>query len=211
MEARAVAWGVLGLVAAVGCAAATPEPRGGEPVATGSVSAPATSSSGAPVPRDRPFDHDELELEKTPFTADQIRDATAPGRTYTFRVELDGAPAVRRIIRFTAMTADGATVVTESADAEGRAPQADPPVQMTWEQLRQHAEFPRFAVRITEERVEVPAGAYDCLVYTVTAAEEKVTFAFAKTMPGPPVKMLIEKGGKIVRKQELLSYAPGKR
>lgn len=203
---------MLCLLAAAGCGAATPEPRGGEPVvAAGSVSAPAASSSGAPVPRDRPFDHDEMELEKTPFTADQIRDATAPGRTYTFRVELDGAPAVRRIIRFTAVTPEGATVVTESADAEGRAPQADAPVEMTWEELRQHAEFPRFAVRITEERVEVPAGAYDCIVYTVTAAEEKVTFAFAKAMPGPPVKMLIEKDGKIVRKQELIAYAPGKR
>lgn len=74
-----------------------------------------------------------------------------------------------------------------------------------------HAEFPRFAVRISEAKVEVPAGSFDCLVYTVTAAAEEVTFAFAKTTPRPLVKMIIEKGGQVVRKQELVAYAPGTR
>ena len=84
-------------------------------------------------------------------------------------------------------------------------------VDAVGKQLREHAEFPRFAVKISEAKVEVPAGTYECVVYTVTAAEEVVTFFFAKTLPGPPVKMVIEKGGKVVRKQELVACAPGKR
>lgn len=154
-------------------------------------------------------------VEKTPYTAEQIRAATRPGRTYTWAVQLADGPAVRRVIRFTAVDEERATFVAETADADGKNPKADPPEQATWEELRQHAEFPRMFVTVSEEKVEVPAGTFDCLVYTVKAAtrdgaEEKLTFWFATELPGPPVKLVVTRDGKLARSQVLSAYVPGR-
>lgn len=179
----------------------------------------AASSASRPVGDRALLDDDATRaalatMEKTPFTAAQIQAATRPGRTYTWAVERADGPPLRRVIRFTAVDAERATFVAETADADGKNPKTDPPEQATWEELRQHAEFPRLFVKVTEERLVVPAGTFDCLVYTVTAttregAAETLTFWFARELPGPPVKLTVMKDGKLARSQVLTSHVPG--
>src|SRR5688572_8004110 len=65
----------------------------------------------------------------TPYTAEQIRDATRPGRAYTWRVEESGKTAIERTIAFTVVDAEGAEITRDGVAK-----------RVTWEELRRHAE-----------------------------------------------------------------------
>jgi hypothetical protein len=52
----------------------------------------------------------EVEMAPTPFTADQIRSATRPGRTYRFRDETAGEPVRVREIVFRTADDEGAEI-----------------------------------------------------------------------------------------------------
>lgn len=136
----------------------------------------------------------------TPFTAAQIRDATKPGRTYRFRVEADGKPPGERVITFAKVDEAGAEVSTNGA----------PPERTTWEELRKHAEFPKPVVSTREEKITVPAGTFDCVVYVVQGVPGEVrTFYFAKTLPGAPVLFFTEKDGKRLMTSTLVEHRSG--
>jgi hypothetical protein len=136
----------------------------------------------------------------TPFSAEQIRDATRPGRAYTWRVEVSGKAAVERTVAFTRVDAEGAEITRDGVAQ-----------RVTWDELRKHAEFPRALVTTREETVTVPAGTYDCIVYVIAdpAAGETSTFYFAKAMPGAPVLFFSDKGGVRQLTNTLVRYAPG--
>lgn len=137
----------------------------------------------------------------TPYTAEQIRAATKAGRTYRYRVEASGKPPSERALTFASVDATGAELVTEG---EGKK-------RVTWEELRQHAEFPAAIVRTREERVTVPAGTFDCIAYVVLGEEgEASTFFFAKDLPGAPVQIFVNKDGRRVTTTKLVEHRPGK-
>ena len=148
----------------------------------------------------------------TPYTARQIREATSVGRRYEWRVETP-SQVVRRVVTFTRVSAEHAELQASVLDEQGAVLEASHSSQVTWEELRRHAEFPRSAVTIDEAKAEVPAGAFDCLRYTLTegsgAEAETSTFYFAKTMPGAPVLFFTEKGGQRVMTSTLVAYAGG--
>ena len=154
------------------------------------------------------------EFAPTPYTAEQIRLATKVGRTYDWRVEMPGKPVAHRVITFTRVAeADLDTTSTMVSD-DGATQLAPPKVtHATWEELRKHAEFPKSAVVIDEEKITVPAGSSDCLTYTVTegsGSEAEVTrFYFAKDMPGAPVMFTTDKGGVRVMTSTLVRYSDG--
>jgi hypothetical protein len=135
----------------------------------------------------------------TPYTAEQIRDATRPGRAYTWRVEESGKAAVERTIAFTLVDAEGAEITRDGVAK-----------RVTWEELRKHAEFPRALVTTREETVTVPAGTYDCVVYVVAdpAAGETSTLYFAKAMPGAPVLFFMERAGVRQMTNTLVRHSP---
>jgi hypothetical protein len=136
----------------------------------------------------------------TPYTAEQIRAATLPGRAYTWRVEMRGKPAVERTIVFTQVDAEGAEITSDGVAK-----------RVTWEELRRHAEFPRALVTTRQETVTVAAGTYDCIVYVIAgpAAAETSTFYFAKAMPGAPVLFFTDNSGVRQLTNELVHYVPG--
>lgn len=137
----------------------------------------------------------------TPYTAEQIRDATKPGRTYKFDVETAGSPKGQRVMTFTKVDAEGAELVTDGAA----------PKRVTWEELRRHAEFPAPVVSRRSEKVTVPAGTFDCIVYVVQGSPGEVqTFYFAKELPGAPVLFFTEKDSKRVMTSTLVEHKPGK-
>jgi hypothetical protein len=132
----------------------------------------------------------------TPFTADQIRDATQPGRTYCYRVEEDGKPTTVRIMTFESVSSEGAELRIKVESETGKALSEPPPKRVLWEDLRRHAQFPRARVTLREEKVTVPAGTFECKVYVVKGEEDLVTtFYFAHKLPGAPVLHYTEKAG----------------
>jgi len=137
----------------------------------------------------------------TPFTAEQIRGATKAGRTYRYKVEAADKPASERTVTFVSVDAEGATIATTG---EGNK-------RVTWEELRQHAEFPVPIVKTREESITTPAGKFDCIVYVVLGeGGEASTFYFAKTLPGAPVMFFIAKEGRRMMTSTLVEHRAGK-
>lgn len=135
-----------------------------------------------------------------PYTADQLRAATKPGRTYRYRVEAKGEPPSERTMTFASVDAGGADVAVTG----------EPKRRVTWEELRQHAEFPAALVRTREETLTVPAGTFDCIVYVVLGDHgEASTFFFAKDLPGAPVQFFTNKEGRRTTTSTLVEYRPG--
>lgn len=154
-----------------------------------------------------------IKLARTPYTAEQIRNATHVGRTYEWRVESAGKPSVRRIIQFVEVNEQSAKTVARVLDEKGRELERGQPQAVTWDELRKHAEFPEAQVTIAEQSVQVPAGKFDCWVYTVsegTGPEASTSrFFFAKNLPGAPVLFHTDKAGQRVMTSTLIAHKPG--
>ncbi len=188
----------------------------GSAPATGPTSPTAGAThTGIGVVAKRPADaQPEMEameaMEVAPYTAEQIRDATRAGRTYVFALEADGVPAKRRILRFLGADTSGALVESETSNPDGSQATSEPASHATWEELRDHAAFPRAMVTRSEAVAKTRIGELDCFVYTLKGKDgATTTFYFAKSMPGPPVLLSTERGGKVVEKSELVEYKSG--
>src|SRR5688572_11900462 len=106
------------------------------------------------------------QLAKSPFTAEEIRGATQPGRTYVWRIDAEGQTFVRRL-KFTEV--DDTKATTEAINlAEDGTPMGEAEVKRTtWPEFVSHASWPKDSTAITEEKITVGAGEYDCMLYTV--------------------------------------------
>lgn len=145
-----------------------------------------------------------------PYTVDQLREGCPAGRVIVFRMEMAGKPAVRRAMRFVAVTPEGADVETTVVDDTGAPLKAPSREHASWEELRKHGAFPQDRTTIAEDTVTTPAGTFACSVYTVRGEGDEVKrFWFAKTMPGPPVLFFTEKGGARAMTSTLVAADPG--
>ena len=145
----------------------------------------------------------------TPYTADEIRKACPEGRTDVFRVE-DFGPVKLKTQKFGAGDEEGTTIEIAITKEDGT-PLGSKTMTATWKELQSHASFPEKDTKITEETIEVPAGKFECWLYTLAQKDEEgetiTTRAFfAKKLPGPPVKMTTETGGKTIFAMTLLEH-----
>ena len=92
-------------------------------------------------------------MHSTPFTADQIRDATPSGRTYEYLVETAGAPKIVHVMRFEQVSLEGAELHVEMRDPLGKRLSSPPSRRILWEELRKQAEFPKERVAVSEKRI----------------------------------------------------------
>jgi hypothetical protein len=144
----------------------------------------------------------------TPYTAEQIRDANAPGTTLTFRIETTGADATFQTIRFLARGDGGARLETEQRSIDGASLGPADRSEATWDELRDHALFPPERTRRTDTTREGPTGRHAGWLYTVESefagAPAITRYWFAAARPGPPVHMEVEQDGEIVFMMELV-------
>jgi hypothetical protein len=140
-----------------------------------------------------------------PFTVYEIRAGCPLGRVIEYRIEKEGAPPRIERWAFTPLDPDTVSVTTTAYDADGN-PQGAPTTESAkWTALHEHARFPRSATRIYNESLTVSAGTFDVMRYVVTKPDEAgklatgdaATYWFARTLPGPPVKVEITKDGHV--------------
>ncbi len=166
----------------------------------------ATASATEPPPPDP-----DAGRAKTPYTKEQIRDATPEGRRMTFVMESPDKPPVQKRFRFLAVDDERATIITELLDQNGKTIGTPENASSTWEELRRHASFPIEATTIEEATAETPAGSFASWRYTVVEKTEegtKRTVAyFAKDLPGPPVDLTVETNGQLVMTMSLLDFS----
>jgi hypothetical protein len=117
-----------------------------------------------------------------------------------YRTEGKGKVAVTTI-KFLKCDEKGAEIEF-SVGPENAAPLQTNRKTSTWKELQAHGSFPEKDTKITEETIEIPAGKFDCWLYTVTrqtpdGKPAKISFHFAKSLAGPPVKMVQETDGKV--------------
>lgn len=163
-----------------------------------------TGCGGAATIDDRPV---EQPSSGPPFTAEKIRDATAEGRTYRFRVAGNDGRA-EQMIRFVDVDPDGATSETTVIGPDGAAVGEPRTRRLSWEDLERHAHFPPG----TTERntpCQTPAGQFDCVVYSVPDAEGTTLFYFARSLPGAPVRVAKKADGRELMVMELVEHRPG--
>jgi len=140
----------------------------------------------------------------TPYTADEIRRANAPGTIRVFRIEQAGVPATIQTVHFTGDDGVRATVETTLTDLQGKSLSKPIVAEETWEALRLHASFPTEATTSREATCEVGAGSFECTLYEVRADDQVSKFYFASNEAGPPVLLQVEVGGSLVMKMELM-------
>jgi hypothetical protein len=139
----------------------------------------------APLPPDehrmRP-DH-----SPTPFSAEQIREACAPGRVNVYLIEERDAEPVLLRWEFVAGDADSAEAVYQTVTEDGTAIGEAARSTSRWADLQAHASHPADTTEIVEGAVTVPAGTFECWRYAVRDGTILSTSWFAKDLPGPPV------------------------
>ncbi len=159
----------------------------------------------APAPQaaaPMPSAHDDV--APYPYTADQIR-AACHGRVVEYRMEAAGAPTTTQHWEFADVDAHTARITTTTFDADGK-PVGPPEIETsTWAELHEHARFPRDATTITSETITVPAGTFESARYVVTSGDVVKTLWFAHDLAGPPLKLVVTKGGHEVMSMTMLT------
>lgn len=119
-------------------------------------------------------------LLPTPFTADEIREATGTGKTIRMRMDAADGSVAFRVNRFREVDADGATL---DRWAEGT-PAEVSSNRVTWAELQGHAAFDAETTSVSTEVLRIPLGEVNCLRYDT----EDGVFWFSLAHPGMPVQ-----------------------
>ena len=165
------------------------------------LAAPVLAEANGPDPANRlNTDH-----APTPFSAEEIREASPSGHFAVFLVEAEGADSFRLVSEFTKVTAEMAEFRGWRESMEGVVIGELMTASATWAELQAHASFPENQTEISEGMVEVPAGSYACWIYSIKGEDGKLKeMAFAKKLPGPPVSMRILANGNVVYSMKLV-------
>jgi hypothetical protein len=149
-------------------------------------------------------------MSLAPFTATEVRDATRDGRTWVFRLDADGAPALWRRVVCLEVDDDGCRLAATLLDADGHA-LGEPHVRrVSWDDVVAESEMPADA-SVEDARLPAPDGELAARVYTSSEqapdGSTLVTRAwFADALPGAPVRYELERQGVIISRLVLEAH-----
>jgi hypothetical protein len=145
----------------------------------------------------------------TPYTAAEIRAHSGEGRINKWRMVSSKGEFIS-VQRFLGADARGAKIQSFLTRADGVQSGSGEDMSGTWEEFQSHASYPAEQTVITSDRVNVPAGEFDCWLYRVREEPDTVLrFWFAKDLPGPPVRVEIERSGAVDLDMQLVEYVAG--
>jgi hypothetical protein len=158
----------------------------------------ALACGGAAPPPSAPA---QVDVAPYPYTVAEIRAGCPAGRVLEYRVEIAGAPPTVERWTFTPTVNDSVDIMTTTFDADGKQTGEPTTENDKWTALHEHARFPRDATTISSESITLPIGTLDVQRYDVKqkgadGAETVKTVWFARSLPGPPVKIEVTKAGK---------------
>jgi hypothetical protein len=119
-------------------------------------------------------------LLPTPFTADEIRDATGRGTTIRLLLEGPDGPLGEHVNRFRETDAEGATLDRWAADD----PKEVVSNRVTWAELQGHAAFDAATTSVSTVSLSSPLGELTCRRYDT----DDGVFWFSIAHPGMPVQ-----------------------
>lgn len=119
-------------------------------------------------------------LLPTPFTAEEIRDATGAGKLIRLLLEGPDGPLGEHINRFRDTDAEGATL-DRWAPEDPNAVVSD---RVTWTELQGHAAFDADTTSVSTVALSTPLGDLTCRRYDT----EDGVFWFSIAHPGMPVQ-----------------------
>jgi len=140
----------------------------------------------------------------TPFTAAEIRDASARGRTVRQLIEVEGEAPVTRVQQWVDVDGEGATRLVYAVGPKGE--RLEPRrSRSTWLELQRHASMPIETTTIDEVVLDSPMGPLDCVRYTTRDGAATEIFWFARAQPGMPVRTERVEDGRVVERVTMLA------
>lgn len=140
----------------------------------------------------------------TPFTADQIRDEWVEGFWLITETEMpEGTRRSRTEV--VEWSRSGAVLVERTVDQQGEAGEASAPIEVKWEQLRDHALFPKATTRRTRAARTTAFGELEGWLFSRTEGDRVTELFFADSLPGPPVQFWTTVGGVEVMRAEQIA------
>ncbi len=149
----------------------------------------------------------EIGHAPTPYTADQIRAGCPTGRSIDLSVKTKVETPYIQHIRFVDTDKIGATQDLWRTSADGTPRGAVDTVYSSWPELQRHASFPMKTTTIDDERIEISAGTFDCMRYTVLRGAIAHTFWFAVDLPGMPVRFTAHDDKRLTYSSEMMLNA----
>jgi hypothetical protein len=141
----------------------------------------------------------------TPFSADQIRAGSHPGRRIRIRTEATGSAPAFREVRYLATDPLGATQRFTPTDADGIPIGPSEDRRSTWLDLQGHASFPADRATIEEASLELAWGTEPCWLYRVADGDTEMRYWFAQRLPGMPAVVETWAAGDLVERREIIS------
>ena len=160
-----------------------------------------TPTAPTPEPAAAPADG----LAPRLFDAAALRDGFVLGTKLRMRIEAAGAPVIEEEWTVVGHTPDGCTIRTVSRDTEGTVLKEEEGTS-TWAELEEHASFPAADTLVSDDQTTTPAGTFETRRYVVKDPDGTTrVMHFAKSFPGPPVRMEITKNGALVLSMTMLA------
>lgn len=142
----------------------------------------------------------------TPFSADEIRVACAPGRRNVYRVTAAGAEAYLDTWTFDGGDATRGQMTHLRTGLDGMPRSEVEHSSATWGELQAHASYPVATTTLTVTAVSIAAGTFDGWLYETVASDSVTRAWFARRLPGPPVLIVTERAGDEVFRYEMISF-----
>ena len=146
------------------------------------------------------------EHHPTPFSADEILEASGTGTAVTYRIEADGADPYLDRWEFLGGDEERGRRRRWTESLDGEVIEKPAEFESSWLELQHHASFPVATTRLTGGTAVTPAGEFDCWVYVTSSDDGSTTIAsFARSEPGPPVLMETQSDGRVVFRMTLVA------
>jgi hypothetical protein len=145
----------------------------------------------------------------TPYSSAQMKASYVSGLRATYRLEQPMGPPQEVLFSFERADDRGLDMVITEFSPEGKVASEPRSLRLAWEELRNLFSVPADSCVFRRERVTVPAGTFDCIVYTTTTKEGEQeivdTLWFPLEKPGPFVKRVTNLGPQDQKELTLLS------